>query len=327
MNSKKGVIEVQFNWVFILIAGVLILLFFGSIVLKLKSNSDTTISNTILTNMQTIMAGAEVSSNTVTPISIPDTKIEVSCDSISVGSITSDITKNKIVFAPEIIEGRTMLTWSLPWGFPYHISNFLYMTTPNFKYIIVDSTKGKEIYYKLPQGLTKQLVDKNSLSDLSNSGHKLAFVFFNDPEPDQASLPYFLENMKDNEVIAINIDSGNNKISFYQYKKSLKNFEYFSDAPYLGDEMIIGAMFSGDAKNYICNLEKALKKMEIVSMVYAERTEELQRIFHSNPSCFYTITPFEIDYSLNNIDAIIDSKRDLEIRNENLQKASCPTLY
>jgi len=324
MSSKKGVIDVQFNWVFILIAGVLILLFFGSVVLKLKSNSETNIANNILTNMQTIMAGAEVSANTVTPMSIPNTEIKVSCDSISAGSITRDITKNKIVFAPELIKGRTMLTWSLSWAFPYHISNFLYITTPDFKYIILDSEKGREIYSMLPTGVNKEITD--DVSGLRNTGHKLSFVFFNNPSPDEVQLPSFMSSMKDNEAVAINVDSSSNEIGFY--KKSGTSFIPVGKVPYLGNEMIIGAMFSGDAENYACNAGKALEKMNIVSMVYEKRTQILREKY-SNTNCvsYYALSPFAVDYNLNNVVEIKNTKESLETNNNFLQSLSCPTMY
>ncbi len=324
MSSRKGVIDVQFNWVFILIAGVLILLFFGSVVLKLKDNSETNIANNILTNMQTIMSGAEVSANTVNPISIPDTEIKVSCNSISVGSITSDITKNKIVFAPDLIKGRTMITWSLSWAYPYHISNFLYITTPDFKYVIMDSDKGKEIYSMLPTGINKELID--DVSSLRKTGHKLSFVFFDNVYPEDISLPDFAGNMKDKEVVAVHVDSLNNEIEFY--KKSGIRFEPVRKMPYLGNEMIIGAMFSQDAENYKCNMEKAMEKMNIVSMVYRKRTEILREEY-SNTICrsYYPLTPFTVDYNINNIGDIKDSKESLEKYNNYLQSSSCPTIY
>jgi hypothetical protein len=327
MNTKKGVIEVQFNWIFILIAGVLILLFFGSLVLNLKKQSETTIAVDIITNMQTVMSGAEVSANTVNPIEIPNEEIRISCDSISVGNIREGITKNKIVFSPESIKSSSILTWSLSWNFPYHISNFLYITAPRYKYILIDSEKGKEIYSMLPNGLNKELVDKEDISGLRNTGNKLNFVFFNNPKPDEVVLSDEIGDIRNSDVSAINIDSLNNEIEFY--RKSGKRFDSVNKkVPYLGNEMIIGAIFSGDAENYRCNAEKAFYKMSVVKMVYEKRTEKLREIY-SGAGCvsYYSTTPFEVQYSIENIQGIKMSAEKLQMSNDYLQSLSCPTIY
>ena len=333
MKSKKGVISVQFNWIFILIIGVLILLFFGSFVVKLKNNSDITIANTIITNMQTIMTGAEVSTKTITPIKIPDREIRFSCDFISVGDIEKEITKNKIVFSPESIKGRTLLTWALDWNTPYHVSNFLCLTTPNYKYIFINSGDAQELYNSLPSKITKDIVKPDDISSIKDTGNYLKFVFFNNPKPEDVTLSSSIKSVSDKEVSAINVISGTNEIEFYE-KKGAK-FKLSGTAGYLGDPMILGAMFSGNLVDYKCNVEKAFNKLSIVSMIYEKRTEYLQDLYVGR-SCrsYYDSSIFS--------DIIIDSKREintdsiqsierdiihLKLNNEHLQSYSCPTMY
>jgi len=330
MKSKKGVISVQFNWVFILIAGVLILLFFGSFVLNLKENSDTTIADIIITNMQTIMTGAEVSSRTINPIKIPDKEIKFSCDSISVGDIRKDITKNKIVFSPESIKGRILLAWALDWNMPYHVSNFLYLTTPSYKYIFINSGDAQELYNSLSTGITKDIVEPDSISNIKDTGNYFKLIFFDEEDP---NVPPNLDSVSNNKVSAINVISGTNEIEFYEKKGA--QFKLVGKANYLGNPMILGAMFSGTLEDYKCNAEKAFNKLGIVSMVYEKRTDYLKDL-HAGSSCisYYDSGLFS--------EIIIDSKREintdsvqsikstidnLKMKNENLQSYSCPTMY
>jgi len=59
--KKKGVIEVQFNWIFILIIGAIILFFFFSIVKTQKTVSEKKISTTVRRDIRAILTGAGVS--------------------------------------------------------------------------------------------------------------------------------------------------------------------------------------------------------------------------------------------------------------------------
>ena len=75
--SKKGIVEIQFNWVLILAVGAVILLFFSVVIMKQKSISEVSISSIILKNLEGILSGAEVSIGTVNSVAIPKTKIKI----------------------------------------------------------------------------------------------------------------------------------------------------------------------------------------------------------------------------------------------------------
>ncbi len=322
MKSKKGVISVQFNWVFILIAGVLILLFFSSLVLKGKKASDTAIAETILTNMQTIMTGAEVSVRTINPIKIPDKEIEVSCDSISVGQVSKPITKNKIIFAPEVIKGRLLLTWALDWNSPYHVTNFLYLTTPDIKYIFVEplNDEAKELFNLLPDEINKK---KEDIFNIKDTGNNFKLVFSNEQNP---SIPPHLDSIPDKRISAISINSNSNEIEFY--KKRRDEFKSTGTADYLGNPLVLGAMFSGSREDYECNVEKAFNKLRIVSMVYEEKTSTLRELY-GGTGCmpYYSTTPFSINYPTDSITEIKIAIKSIETSNQYLQSSSCPIIY
>ncbi len=320
MKSKKGVISIQFNWIFILIAGVLILLFFGSLVLKGKDASDTSVAGTILTNMQTILTGAEVSVRTINQIKIPDKEIKVSCDSISVGKVPTPITKNKIIFAPDIIKGRTLLTWALDWNVPYHVTNFLYLTTPDIKYIFIEplDDKANELFNLLPDEINKK---KEEISNIKDTGNNFKLVFFDGLDP---IVPPGLSSVPDKRVSAISVNSGSNEIKFYN--KRGNEFKSTGTADYLGDPLVFGAMFSGSREDYECNLEKAFNKLKIVSMVYEERTNTLRGLYSGTGCRSYYSAPI-IDYSTTSIDEVKMVISSIETSNQYLQSSSCPTIY
>ena len=74
MRSKKGVVEIQFNWMFVLIAGAIILALFIGIILRQKGISETTTNALILNNLDAVLSGSEVSVGTVNVVKMPEAK-------------------------------------------------------------------------------------------------------------------------------------------------------------------------------------------------------------------------------------------------------------
>ena len=60
VNEKKAQIQVTFNWVYILIAGAVILLFFIGIVVKQKAVSEENLATDVVRVMESIFTGAGV---------------------------------------------------------------------------------------------------------------------------------------------------------------------------------------------------------------------------------------------------------------------------
>ena len=67
--NKKG-FEIQFNWIFVLVAGTAIILFFTVVVIKQKNVSETSTKATILKSMEAVITGASVSTDTTNIIDI-----------------------------------------------------------------------------------------------------------------------------------------------------------------------------------------------------------------------------------------------------------------
>ena len=156
LYKKKGVIEVQFNWIFTLIVGALILALFSSIIIKQKSSSENTISATLLTNLETILVGAKISTGTINVIDMPKTNIEFSCNQYSQGNAQKQI-RDKVIFSPNLLKGKQLITWALEWKVPFKITNFLYVTSPEVRYILIgtDSTF-KIINSTIPNEINKE---------------------------------------------------------------------------------------------------------------------------------------------------------------------------
>ena len=142
--DKKG-FEMQFNWIFVLVAGTAILLLFSSIILKQKSISDTTTKAAILKNVESIIASNSAREGITTSTDIPLSTIEISCNKITSGKVSKQFS-SLILFSPLKITGTKLLATSKEFSSPYKAVNMLFMSSPNVKYIIIgDDNLAREI--------------------------------------------------------------------------------------------------------------------------------------------------------------------------------------
>lgn len=349
--KKRGAFEVQFNWIFILIAGAVILLFFGMIITKQKAASEQKMVASFLTDLELIMTGSMVSKEALNFISIPNKEINFEgCDFYYIGKgdarLKRDI-KEKIIFAPDMIKGTKLTIWTLPWNIPYRVTNFLYLTSPQIRYIIVydsgSSGFADEIEKLLPpETITideeefnvmfrdkkrpDEIDDPGEILDLNN--YKVKFVILEDIDPTDTNDVKLvdLNRMEAENVRAIKLDGDTESGTIYFYKKQGSKFilDVLSDlngeAPYLGKASLIGAIFAEDERMYECAMQSAFKRMRVVSDVYYDRTRGLT-------GCDYTD-------ALNKLANIRDASGTfqqiiIKIKNNQItyQDKNCPLVY
>src|SRR3989338_5160049 len=154
MRSKKA-FEIQFNWIFVLIAGAAILIFFTSIIIKQKSITQSSTNIEMLKQMESIIAGASVSTDTIVPFEVPDFEIRISCNKLSIGASSTQY-QNLILFAPSLIKGNKLVAQTMEFREPYRSTNLLFVTSMQASYILIGDSLSKEINKTLPAELDKQ---------------------------------------------------------------------------------------------------------------------------------------------------------------------------
>ncbi|MBW2993067.1 hypothetical protein KY317_00660 [Candidatus Woesearchaeota archaeon] len=341
---KKAQVSLQFHWIFIIIAGAIILGFFIGIALKQKSISDRKLASELLEEFNLIFSGAGATEETSVGVDIPNTEIEFSCiagvSRYSINKISKE-SPYDIIFAPDLVKGRSIVTWTLPWRMPFRVQNFLMVIPTSVRYIIIyeDEAKALEIFGDLPDSITKEMshIDELSTTRYTNN-YRTRFVFLdiddNDIEP-----PSDFKKIDDEAVSAVKITSTD--AQFYEKKED--KFVSGDSVPIINDRPhIFGAIFAGNKDIYQCNTNKAHSRLWYVAGIYRERTEELKdkhmRIERSGEtppvgicSSFFYI-PTEFDKLINgaragDLSEITSGARELKERNEILQNAGCPLIY
>ena len=336
--NKKG-FEIQFNWIFILIAGAMILMFFAVAVLKQKSASETSIKATALKSIEAIITGAGVSTDTITTTKIPNINIEIGCNKVALGGVSKQY-QNLILFSPEIIKGDKLVTHALASSTPYRATNLLYMTSPKIRYILIGNNNlAWEINKSLPSELNKEFYDKTAPSIVNNqNNYKVRFIIF-----DSNLNPNYLKNlqkMQDSDVTAIKIngDLQTGQVEFFQKDKS--SWKSKGASKYLTKSSLLGAVYSDTLENYECNMENTFSRLKLVTKIYIDRTNDLRdtasaenqiecvSIYDNSLVHLGTISGNSGEFKQGNkVNEIAGAADLLSEQNKEAQKFSCALIY
>ena len=358
---KKGVIEVQFNWIFVLITGAVILFFFFSIVKMQKQFSTIKVSSSVKTDLKTILVGARASTETASLIDLSNTEIEYDCDGYHIGDL--EPISPEVGFSPSLIKGFDLMLWSLDWSVPFRATNFLYFTSPAVRYIIVDDdiasySFAEQLNESLPPAkiikndeekilMRKELIS-GPLEIEDENNYKVKFIFINSLPSDTALTN--LQGMKNEDVSAINISPKTQDIfehgELQFYIKNDNNWNLVNSSYYIGKASLIAAIFAEDFERYNCNMQHAFEKLEFITTIYLNRTLILMDSYsaYNNPckNYYYSAkTPLENinsksyllskDFSYPSSESFVLSLKDdipnLKKKNQNLIKYSCPEIY
>ncbi|MBS3098270.1 hypothetical protein J4209_05740 [Candidatus Woesearchaeota archaeon] len=282
-KGKKGFIEIQFNWIFILVVGTIILIFFIMLIAKQKDVSEERVNKKILTYIDGILTGTEVRKKVTNTVDIPNIELEFGCDSYTIAKSGAPKSfRARHIFAPNSVKGRKLIGWSYDWSIPYRVTNFLYLTTPQIRYMLIGSTDlAKEINSSIPEDINNEfypslpaLIDKNN--------NKVKFVFFNQNPSGDLSV---FSGMDDKDVTAIKITESSNKLDFYE-KEGNSWSSSLGISYYFGEASLMGAIFSDYKDNngeaiYDCVMRKAFKKLNLITDIYKSRSESLYEYYNS----------------------------------------------
>ncbi|MFQ5475145.1 MAG: hypothetical protein ACE5DM_04880 [Candidatus Nanoarchaeia archaeon] len=349
--------ETQFNWIFILIVGALIIAFFTVIVMKQKGASETKVSGKLTRQLNTILVGARVSSGTVQEIPTPKFAVRFACNDYYIGDVEQRL-GNRIVFAPEHLEGKTLLTWTLDWNTPFKVTTFLYITNPKTRYILIPVEAAGDIHRQLNISLPVKLnrnfdapqydVDPDSdyMSLRKGLEDNVRFIFLGGDESFTPAVPTEFIGARGS---ALQIFTGENRLRFFEMQgMGFRDLTAESmsgpsgPVPYLDFESMLGAIFSDNPKIYGCAINRAWKTWNIVSLIYKQKLDFIAPEF-AETACegYYSdnfdllrisevtekgFDPFDagVDGDISDVSAAITNLRRT---NERAQLSSCPLIY
>lgn len=333
MRNKKA-FEIQFNWIFVLVAGAAILLFFTVIVAKQRTISDTSTKAVILKSIESIIAGAGVSADTVTKAKIPNSKVEFGCGRISIGGVSKQYS-SLILFAPGSVKGDNIITQTLPFSAPYRAANLLFITSDKLRYVLVgDSDIAREINKSLPSDLKKELYPLIPASFANSNNYRVRFISFGN----MIDFPSALQKMPDSDVTAIKITGSIEKGLIEFFQKEGNAWASKGAMPYIGKASLMGAAYADSIGLYECNMQNIFSRLKILTNLYIQRTEKIKSSqperqaqcnqFYSNAlTQLNRIYASSSAFNKENVDSMSDAAGLLSSENKNTQIYSCASIY
>ncbi|MBI4453851.1 hypothetical protein HY636_04370 [Candidatus Woesearchaeota archaeon] len=302
--NKKGVIEIQFNWIFIFVVGTVILLFFVFIGKSYLENSNLKLAGKVLYDLDSIMKGATSSTKSASKLEIPNLKLRFTCfpdcteegcsSDFSMGDTgVNKPTPYQVIFAQEEINSDFLITWTLDWGVPFKVANFLYLTSPNIRYILVyknsmaeSKTFAEKIFALMSDNefLNSELIEEEQLPSIEDQGHdKIRFVFFYqfDDISDKTNGKSLSDTTFDVLVLTPSFEG---TAIFLSDKQVMKEFSYDEQKKigYFGKEALVGAIFSEDENFFECNMRKSFNHLNRIYDVYRYRALYLAKYIADN---------------------------------------------
>lgn len=350
-NTKRGQIDVQFNWIFVLLIGALILSFFVGVAMWYKGTQEQKITGEIVLQLESLMKTAQESPKTAMTTTIPDITLSFTCSpydcstfgcpsEFSGGGIARS-TETQVLFSLASLEGTNLITWSLEWALPYKIANFLYVTTDAVRYIIVydeaHSDVARVVNTLLAENsyITKETVKVDSPSAFSITNKNDAFVriiaFLESNSLPTSTIEDALGAQDEGtwDIVYVDGDEDSGEITFSD-----------GAAEYVGLPLLVGALFSANKDFYSCNVQKALYQAAFVGAVYRARTAQLHDAFSTDSELSYCTYYFESDIQTaietipdaldpenTDIVAVRDAVTTLEENNKYAQIKGCPRVY
>jgi len=354
MKNKKSAIEVQFNWLFVLIVGAVILIAFFGFSVKQKNVSRDITSSSLVNSLDVIITSAQSSAGEVSNVPIPKEEITFECNRISVGTAGRQY-ENLIMFSPRELKSSKLLTHTASLNIPYRVANLLFVTSPDVRYILIgdfDDITGlgefaRFVDESIPVELTKDTFDSDAPSpdpdvpyasdaNLDNEKHsKVRFVII-DMDTTTGGVPTDFQDMDNEDVSKVVINEITESVEFFQ--KNGDAWVSKGSSKYIG-ESLIGAIYSDDIGQYVCSMENVFDNVKKVTEVYKGRVVVLAAA--ANPLCKSSYdSAYDPDPSPSGALEIISNSdfplgvgsingqfTTLESANDDLQIRSCPLVY
>jgi len=335
--NKKGQIEVSFHWIFILIAGGVILGFFLILTMRQKDAATEDISRSVSGRLDSILSTVQQNPDSTQPLSNLGVVLQFDCAQDGhtyqvEGGTSKTYLESEIIFTPRIVGGSNTMVRTKTYYSPYPVVQILYFSDEKTQYIFTDSMSA--YYQELPDQFEKNLTTLSELANREDSGFRKYIIIIKDDAEEIKLQPSVA---KKSTIIKVNTNS--KKIKFVD-GSSKSNSEV--EKPYINDETLFGAIISGDEALYGCTMEKLMKTSRIVGEINLNRVDMLKNdasLTSSKCKIYYLGVPQEYIQNIignstypppsqsNNYNDLRDSMSSLVNLNVNIAKYGCLTVY
>jgi hypothetical protein len=300
--KKRGFVEIQANWAFAVIIGMMLLLFFAGVVKKQVERNAFEESLRTASFMSKTVAGGEAYSEIELP---KEQVIGVSCDEeeLSVGGVPAKWSSGIVAFGPKSMNAKKLILLRFDEKMPFLYARAAVILPKGMKMILAHdgfSNNTADAIIKIFNPTISTLKPE----DFGINASLLAIVLDSNGKPEKAVAfgrnVVFLE--PDNNGLLINV----------------------GEAPYFDDNLAIAAIAS-DFEGYTCGAEKLAKRIGVVAESFLGKAGKLQ-----SDECSYPVNELEImkgNSTMAQLTSLVAAAKSVEAQNSLLAKNSCEVLY
>ena len=298
LKSNKRGVAVVFDWIFSIVAGVLVFSFLIYFAVQHTDLFGKVTARVVAEELDVLFSGYETAQVKAILDFGRRTELEFDCDNgvqhFKINGRDGKTFWDKIVFSPDLVEGEKIDVATFSWNVPFRAANFIYLWDRRYEF--EDAPINFDFFE--PQKI-KNKVEKVKFSKPVNSNFNCDFA------------------EKDTKTIYYDIKEGE-----YQ---GYVCFNGKDDTPvkFFGEAMMMGAIVT-DKDNFICAKELINKKLEIMKRVFENKKNNLVT---SNKFCNedYSIIVGRIPTKVDQLDNYVFGF--LKDKNTELIIKGCASVY
>ncbi|MBU2637492.1 MAG: hypothetical protein KJ955_00815 [Nanoarchaeota archaeon] len=340
--------ESVFKYIFALIVGAMFIIFFVSFAMKYMGTAETMEANELVAGFDDYLLLRTGSRDATGPYDFSaQTTIEFDVGKIRSGTISRDT--SRIVYAPAKLTGKSISIWTKRWAFPYPVDNFFYMTNDRVKHIIIYEPGSAEFVHELNDEINDSYrMDsprKYEAGGTRGEAFNQYLTAVTSRYSTAAKIRFVVVSTGANAIVnAIKPKLPKNAdIISVSKDPDAEGWEYgtvkFGDdeAPYIGNEMIIGAMFTEDFSNYEFNLKRAMQRLVDVTEIYTGKADYLEASIGANCGNDYNLMKSNLvnfksaaedrTLDINDVRLLVTRAEGIKEANKQSFGGGCPVIF
>lgn len=275
----RAQLNIQFNWIFVLIVGVVFLTMLVSFAFRQEDVTENRIGVQVAEQFQTIFSTSKQQPGTIKLYESSTFDLGFACDyeqgvhNFQINGIPAQETRFDLYVAPESFTTNKIYTWALNWNVPFTVDTFLFITTPNHEYLWYQNNPENPtidlelLLEEFPDNLSQQQVFSSKDSYRKNQEQYIHIILLSEYGSFE-KLPPLLSTGKQSRVVVIDksaedIFSAGNVYYFTaeEYARRANN-ALPKPFPYIGKASLFAAVWSETPQRYECVMQQAMDRLE-----------------------------------------------------------------
>lgn len=357
-SGKRGVVATQFHWVFVLVAGALILMFFITIIGSIRNAERIKLGVEMMEKLDAVFTASSVNENTVHMIRTSGhVQFFSACDfdPVSRASYSSyglrdpdvSVQNNRLaIFSPSVVSGDNFVVAVRAYSSPFRVDRMLFVSSPRIHFVLLgnDLNRLRPIF---PANVT--IVSFPSISHYlaagGTGGDTQILITQEQVSLSTAQRDAFKDIAHKSTVLLKTIDPSRSTVRLEQFNMRSGRFSSSgnSEVVFTDNTTLLATLYAADGGNYLCGMEKLQRRFEGISYMYRLRYLDYGVSAPSRCGLHYTSAVQSLDVLTSlmsneglyvpgenpgsKVNQYVQISDEFRVAARNVEAQSCPILY